>query len=221
MSSQSGRDGEADSIFAPVAAAGLPLTRAGSHRRSEQGRFSVGLGRGGGQLALPQFPQPIQFPPGWERGPPCGSWRRGAIRPPAPRAGLIGHVAFLGQPRQDLQDTPLGEFGTLDGPGGQVDHPGEATPVDVPAPAVAGAEPTGAAGAILTTAHAGLWGETGTMIWHRANRRRREPPVHRGRFRVAGRPAGIGHLGPALDQNHDPRRRIAHACYVHRRPAEP
>ena len=95
-------------------------------------------------------------------------------------------------------------------------HPGEATPVDVPAPAVAGAEPTGAAAAILTTAHVGLSGETGTMIWHRGNRR----CIGAGFAWREGLPA-LDTWGQCWTNHHDPRRRIAHACYVHRRPAEP
>ena len=87
---------------------------------------------------------------------PSGRQHRGQV--------LSGHVAFLGQLRQDPQDAPLGEFGTFGGPGRQVNHPGEATAVGVPAPRVAGAEPTGAAAAILTLAHGCPPGEAGVMI---------------------------------------------------------
>ena len=92
---------------------------------------------------------------------PSGRQHRGKV--------LIGHVVLPSHPRQDPQDAPLGEFGTFGGPGHQVNHLGEATPVGVPAPAMAGAEPTSAATAKSTTAHARLPGETEAMILHHAN----------------------------------------------------
>ena len=122
----------------------------------------VGLGRG--EPALPEFPQPVHFRPGGNAvhravhggEMPSGRQHRGKV--------IIWHVAFLSELRQDLQHAPLGEFGTFGGPGYQVNHPGEANPVGIPAPAMAGAEPTGAAAAISTTAHPRLPGETGVMI---------------------------------------------------------